>query len=429
MGVIGSLAPYAWLRVIGSLAPYAWLVQGDAKHEVVVSDKWGDTKVPWNVLARTGDEFSAVNSDKKWKFGMQVDKDMNPIEVSHNPDFNSFLTAYNDKIYMVTHFEWPPPGVSYLSELTQKSDGKLEIAKTEPIDFSSVGGCWIPCAGSVSTWGSHLGSEEYEPNAIEFFEENDDDGKTVLATTQLKDHSYWSNQDAPAHMKYYGVAPENRLALTAKAAVEKGFNPYMSGYSWEVKVDSDGKPIVTKHFANGRMSYEMIYAMPDQKTIYGTDDGKDVMFSKFVTKKAGDMSEGELFCAKYTQNMPAAGGKADLFHATITWLSMGSAKDDDILNGDFSINKFNGTEKMTSFYGARPVLCPVCGRRVILSDGLMTVEQICGRLGKWPTTARAARRKASRSSSRAAWPPSASSSGRTSGTKTDRRPSQSWRRA
>jgi hypothetical protein len=28
-----------------------------------------------------------------------------------------------------------------------------------------LSGIWIPCAGSLTSWNSHLGSEEYEPDA------------------------------------------------------------------------------------------------------------------------------------------------------------------------------------------------------------------------------------------------------------------------
>ena len=45
------------------------------------------------------------------------------------------------------------------------TDGKLTIVSTKPIDFSAVGGLWVPCAGSVTPWGTHLGSEEYPPDA------------------------------------------------------------------------------------------------------------------------------------------------------------------------------------------------------------------------------------------------------------------------
>jgi secreted PhoX family phosphatase len=46
----------------------------------------------------------------------------------------------------------------------------LTYTKTQAIDFSKFGGLWTPCAGSISPWGSHVGSEEYEPDARHFFE-------------------------------------------------------------------------------------------------------------------------------------------------------------------------------------------------------------------------------------------------------------------
>ena len=97
-------------------------MQGDAKHKVVVAEKWGDTKLgEYKVMARSGDVFDGKT------FGMMVDKDGKDIEVSNNPDFSSLLTAYNDKVYAVTHFEWPSPGVVYISEVSVKGDGELEV--------------------------------------------------------------------------------------------------------------------------------------------------------------------------------------------------------------------------------------------------------------------------------------------------------------
>lgn len=29
----------------------------------------------------------------------------------------------------------------------------------QPVDFSKWGGLWLPCAGSLTPWGTHLGSE------------------------------------------------------------------------------------------------------------------------------------------------------------------------------------------------------------------------------------------------------------------------------
>ena len=51
---------------------------------------------------------------------------------------------------------------SVLTELSQdKETGLLSAVSTKNIDFSKFGGLWVPCAGSVTPWNTHLGSEEY----------------------------------------------------------------------------------------------------------------------------------------------------------------------------------------------------------------------------------------------------------------------------
>ena len=52
------------------------------------------------------------------------------------------------------------------------------------------------------------------------------------------------------------------------------FNPYMYGHAVEVQLkDNDGGVNVFKHMALGRHSYELYLVMPDNKTVYSTDDG------------------------------------------------------------------------------------------------------------------------------------------------------------
>ncbi len=54
---------------------------------------------------------------------------------------------------------------AYFLELKQdKETCKLSVISSAPTNFSDWGGLWTPCAGSVSPWNTHLGSEEYEPN-------------------------------------------------------------------------------------------------------------------------------------------------------------------------------------------------------------------------------------------------------------------------
>ena len=46
--------------------------------------------------------------------------------VSHNPDFMSILNI-GGKIFSVTQFESPRPGVAYLAELEQDDKGQLTV--------------------------------------------------------------------------------------------------------------------------------------------------------------------------------------------------------------------------------------------------------------------------------------------------------------
>jgi hypothetical protein len=41
----------------------------------------------------------------------------------------------------------------------------LPILFGRAMDWSKYGGLWTPCAGSVTPWQTHFGSEEYEPDA------------------------------------------------------------------------------------------------------------------------------------------------------------------------------------------------------------------------------------------------------------------------
>ena len=47
--------------------------------------------------------------------------------VSPNPDFTSILVR-EGKIFSITHYESPRPGVAYLSELEQHADGALTVS-------------------------------------------------------------------------------------------------------------------------------------------------------------------------------------------------------------------------------------------------------------------------------------------------------------
>lgn len=66
----------------------------------------------------------------------------------------------------------PPPNhpLQYVVEVEKAADGTLTPKSQQWVDWSALGGLWIPCAGSLSPWNTHIGGEEYEPNARPFSE-------------------------------------------------------------------------------------------------------------------------------------------------------------------------------------------------------------------------------------------------------------------
>ena len=101
-------------------------------------------------------------------------------------------------------------------------------------------------------------------------------------------------------------------------------NPYFYGWTPEVKIEN-GEAVYTKHYALGRAAHELAYVMPDQKTVYVTDDGANDGFYRFVADTAGDLSSGTLYAAKWTQTSANGAGTA-----TLTWISLGHANDADV---------------------------------------------------------------------------------------------------
>src|SRR3954468_8222096 len=91
--------------------------------------------------------------------------------------------------------------------------GKLSLVKYAPVDTAPVNGVWITCGASLSPWGTHLSSEEYEPD-----------------TTKLEKNEEWTGFS----QNLYGDA--------------KKANPYHYNHIPEVTVHADGTGTVKKHY-------------------------------------------------------------------------------------------------------------------------------------------------------------------------------------
>lgn len=75
-----------------------------------------------------------------------------------------------------------------------------------------------------------------------------------------------------------------------------------ASHTFQVGVSDEGEiNYQTKHMAAGRYAIELSYVMPDNKTMYTTDDGDNVMFAKYIMSEAGTVECGTIYGAKFTQ--------------------------------------------------------------------------------------------------------------------------------
>ncbi|WCM94613.1 DUF839 domain-containing protein [Acidovorax sp. NCPPB 2350] len=234
---------------------------------------------------------------------------------SDSPDGTSLLTVPNARVdgvkgntvFAVVQFEyttWAQDGKtdmygklpSPIAVLTLDQDpatGKLALVKYFNVDTSKVHGLWITCGASLSPWGTHLSSEEYEPDAF-----------TAASSAQFKAYS----------KNLYGS--------------ETAANPYHYGHMPEVTVNADGTASIKKHFCMGRISHELVQVMPDQRTALMGDDATNSAYFVFVADKEKDLSSGTLYAAKVGAGFsidPAANSAAPL-----TWIKLGSATSAEI---------------------------------------------------------------------------------------------------
>ncbi len=261
--------------------------------------------IKWNVLARSGlkigDQQFAVRRDAT---GAALYNANGTPSVSDDADFTSLLQV-GKKLFSITQFE-TLPAVMYLSEISQGTDGALTPISTRPIDFSSIDGLWTPCAGSVTPWNSHLGSEEYPPDA-----------RSIEAAVTYAD----LDKETFPFAEYFGVNTD----IAPLEAFKAVFKPYKYGFPVEVAVNEAGETSAKKHYAMGRVSVELALIMPDRKTAYISDDGTNTGLYRFVADKEGDLSSGQLYSAKWKQTSGEGAGSAE-----IEWIDLGHGSNAEV---------------------------------------------------------------------------------------------------
>lgn len=244
------------------------------------------------------------------------------------PDFTSLLSYEKNgttSLFAVTNMECSVGG-AWITKLSQDpATGELTALATRPADFSGEFGTYVNCAGQVTPWGTHLGSEEYEPPMPDF----DPDAAAYEDQTEWP----WA-RDANVNMAWFdsddwhdehilGIVEYNRLTNDAATAATAG---YYFGWTPEIAITSaEGDHTVKKHYAMGRFAHELAYVMPDRKTVYQSDDGANTGLFMFVADNEADLSSGHLYAAKWVQTASEGLGSAD-----IDWVNLGHATNAEI---------------------------------------------------------------------------------------------------
>ncbi len=294
---------------------------------VIVTYQNGSKKtfpLAYHPLYRSGDKIGKAQA------GLIVDKDGKAVArsaanadgeiargpfISFAPDANSLLGTQKGKhtAYLMTHYEYNTdapnvdankpavqmygqlPAAIYQAKVEQdKKTGNLRVVDLSNVDAAGVDGIWTPCAASQTPWGTHLGGEEYEPNAKEF-----------------------ENEPFQAMNLYTGTLD--------KKTKDGGSNPYAYGYKFELSASAKGEPHLVKHYSMGRLANELGDVMPDKRTVYMGDDGRDTVMFMYVADKAGALTSGNLYAALWMSTSATNGGKADL-----RWIPLGHASDKEI---------------------------------------------------------------------------------------------------
>ncbi|SSQ05023.1 phosphatase; alkaline phosphatase [Acinetobacter baumannii] len=219
-----------------------------------------------------------------------TDADKQSLGVTGNPVFHVVQFEYTTRDQSLkSMYGLLPSPIAILTLDQDPKTGHLTLVKYHNVDTSKVNGLWITCGASLSPWGTHLSSEEYEPDA-----------NNVAGT-------------------FLPVFSKNLFGDSTKG------NPYHYGHLPEVTVNTDGTGSIKKHYCLGRISHELVQVMPDNRTALMGDDATNGGLFMFVADKEKDLSAGTLYVAKWKQTSGVGPGAGD-----ISWINLGHATSDEV---------------------------------------------------------------------------------------------------
>ncbi|MGB2170608.1 MAG: alkaline phosphatase PhoX [Poseidonia sp.] len=247
----------------------------------------------YQVLLQSGDALT----EGGLAGGIYAADDGAQLYLSQKPDYNAYVPATTDGLrgFLYTAWEDRPAGISQLDIEWNLTSSKWDVLNSKMLDLSDINGGWVLCFGSISPWGTPLFSEEL------YFDN----------TERWNDESFRYHYDQTRLADYLGHYP----------------NPYDYGYIIEIENADSADPDLNRHLAMGRFSHENAEVMPDEKTVYLTDDGYDTVLYKFIANTAGDLSAGTLYAAHVSQDENRDASTAGF---DVNWIELASSSSAEV---------------------------------------------------------------------------------------------------
>ncbi len=247
----------------------------------------------YQVLLQSGDALT----EGGLAGGIYAADDGAQLYLSQKPDYNAYVPATTDGLrgFLYTAWEDRPAGISQLDIEWNSTSSKWDVLNSKMLDLSDINGGWVLCFGSISPWGTPLFSEEL------YFDN----------TERWNDEGFRYHYDQTRLADYLGHYP----------------NPYDYGYIIEIENAASADPDLNRHLAMGRFSHENAEVMPDEKTVYLTDDGYDTVLYKFIANTAGDLSAGTLYAAHVSQDENRDASTAGF---DVNWIELASSSSAEV---------------------------------------------------------------------------------------------------
>ena len=248
----------------------------------------------YQVLLQAGDTLS----DGRLAGGIYSIANGEEILVSQKPDFNAFIPTNQDGTsgFLYTAWEDRPAGISQVEIQWDPTAEQWDVISSQILKLAIINGGWVLCFGTVRPWGSPLFSEEL------YFDDTED----------WNNVNYRYHQGQQLLASYLGSYP----------------NPYDYGFIVEMEDSDTNNPGLIRHFTMGRDSHENAQVMPDNKTVYLSDDGYDTVLYKFVADAPGDLSKGTLYAAKLIQDSTRDSSTTGF---DVEWIELASSSNAEIL--------------------------------------------------------------------------------------------------